>query len=175
MEELLRSFKWEDIGDIAKGRPTLGIKTHVAVYRLFQYTLRNVLEKSYGKEAVNRIFVDAGRQAGTEFCKNLLDMGLPPESFFAQLHQKLKELEIGVLNIELADYENMIFILTVSEDLDCSGLPITGETVCCFDEGFIIGILQAYTGKQFEVRETDCWSTGAYTCRFNIVAIEDTW
>ncbi|MGO5051014.1 hypothetical protein ACTQ6A_00640 [Lachnospiraceae bacterium LCP25S3_G4] len=38
-------------------------------------------------------------------------------------------------------------ILTVGEDLDCSGLPITGETVCNFDEGFLAGILKVYTKK----------------------------
>ena len=36
-------FKWQDIGDIEKGRPNLGNLMNVAVYRLMQYTLRDVL------------------------------------------------------------------------------------------------------------------------------------
>jgi predicted hydrocarbon binding protein len=56
----------------------------------------------------------------------------------------------------------------VSEDLDCSGLPVYGETVCDFDEGFIAGIFHVYTGKEFIVKEIDCWSTGDRTCRFTV-------
>ena len=66
--------------------------------------------------------------------------------------------------------ERLAFIVTVSEDLDCSGLPITGETVCDYDEGFIEGIFETYTGKKFQVKEIDCWSTGDRTCRFTITA-----
>jgi len=57
-------------------------------------------------------------------------------------------------------------VMTVGEDLDCSGLPITGETICHYDEGFIAGILKAYTKQNYVVREVDCWSTGARICRF---------
>ena len=55
----------------------------------------------------------------------------------------------------------------MGEDLDCSGLPITGEVVCNYDEGFIAGILHVYTGQVYDVREIDCWATGDRTCRFN--------
>ncbi len=84
----------------------------------------------------------------------------------AQLQERLRTLNIGILRIEKADISKMDFVLTVSEDLDCSGLPIVGETVCDYDEGFIAGILTAYTGKDFEVKEIDCWATGDRTCRF---------
>ena len=57
-------------------------------------------------------------------------------------------------------------ILTVSEDADCSGLPLLGETVCNYDEGFIGGILSAYTGKEYTATEIDCWATGDRVCRF---------
>lgn len=171
MDDSIPGFEWKDIGDIAIGRPTLGMKMHVAVYRMFQYSLRSVLKQNYGKNAMAHIFVEAGRIAGIEFCKHMSDTNLPPDDFFYLLKQKMEELGIGILSIEHADFDNMIFILTVSEDLDCSGLPDTRETVCHFDEGLIAGILEVYTGKQFMVKETDCWSTGDWTCRFNVVAI----
>ena len=57
-------------------------------------------------------------------------------------------------------------VLTVGEDLDCSGIPITDETVCYYDEGFIAGILEVYTGKKYHVREIDCWANGDRVCRF---------
>ena len=67
----------------------------------------------------------------------------------------------------------MSFVLTVSEDLDCSGLPIFGESVCNYDEGFIAGILEQYTDKKFLAKEVDCWATGDRTCRFEVKAIEE--
>lgn len=171
MGDSLGSFKWADIGDIEKGRPTLGMGMDVAAYRMFQYSLRSVLEKCYGRNVIRNILIEAGRSAGIEFCKNLLDAKLPPDRFFNLLKQKMEELGIGILHIEYADLENSIFILSVSEDLDCSGLPDTGETVCNYDEGFIMGLLETYTGKQLIVKEVNCWSTGDWTCRFNIVAV----
>jgi predicted hydrocarbon binding protein len=58
------------------------------------------------------------------------------------------------------------------EDLDCSGLPITNETICNYDEGFIAGILNAYTGKTYEVRELDCWANGDRVCRFHGTVVQ---
>jgi len=166
------NFSWEDLGDIDEGRPNLGKQTSVAVYRLMQYTMRAVLEKEYGDEKSRDILVQAGRLAGREFCKNLLDTSLPFNKFIAQLHDVLLELSIGVIKIEKSDIENLDFMATVSEDLDCSGLPLKGVTVCDYDEGFIEGIFSVYTGKKFEVKEVDCWTTGERTCRFSIKSVE---
>lgn len=63
-------------------------------------------------------------------------------------------------------------VLSIEEDLDCSGLPTTGETVCVYDEGFIAGIFFAYTGKKYNVKEIDCWATGGRLCRFQGVVAE---
>ena len=62
----------------------------------------------------------------------------------------------------------MTFTLTVAEDLDCSGLPFSDEVVCQYDEGFIAGILEAYTGKPFHAKEVDCWASGDRVCRFDV-------
>ena len=57
-------FQWSMLGDIEEGRPNLGPMVHVAVYRLMQFTLRDVLIKQYGVEAADRIFYAAGETAG---------------------------------------------------------------------------------------------------------------
>ena len=167
------NFEWDQLGDIDEGRPSLGKQTSVAVYRLMQYTMRAVLEKEYGDEKTRQLLAQAGRVAGESFCKNVLDTTLPFNKFVAQLHDVLLDLSVGILKMEKSDVENMSFMATVSEDLDCSGLPIKGVTVCDYDEGFIEGIFEVYTGKKFEVRETDCWTTGERTCRFSISAKND--
>lgn len=170
MEEY--NFSWEQLGDIDEGRPSLGKQTSVAVYRLMQYTMRAVLEKEFGDEKTRQLLVQAGRLAGAEFCQNVLDTSLPFNKFIAQLHDALLELSVGILRMEQSDVENLKFTATVSEDLDCSGLPIKGVTVCDYDEGFIEGIFQMYTGKKFDVKEVDCWTTGERTCRFSISSID---
>jgi predicted hydrocarbon binding protein len=160
-------YEWKSLGDIAKGRPNLGPNMNLAVYRLLQYSLRNVLIKKLGETTTREIFVDAGNLAGCEFCKNLLNKDLDLPEFLAKLQEKLRDLNVGVLRIEKTDEENMQMVLTMAEDLDCSGLPATGETVCDFDEGFIAGILTEYTGKEWVAKEIDCWATGSTVCRFS--------
>ena len=164
-------FKWEDLGNISAGRPNLGPQTSVISYRLMQYSLWSVLIKNFGQEKANSLFYEAGFEAGEEFCKNVLDTYINLNDFLQNLQESLQILGIGILKVEKADTENMNFVLTVSEDLDCSGLPLTEDTVCVFDEGFIAGILKIYTSKDFLVKEIDCWSTGDKTCRFDIKVI----
>ena len=161
-------FEWQDLGNIEQGRPNLGPTTHVAAYRLMQFTLRDVLIAKFDVRTTNEILKDAGKLAGSEFCKNVLDRKLAPDEFLAGLQHKLKELGIGIMRVEQADFDKMRFVLTVSEDLDCSGLPVVGETVCVYDEGFIAGILHAYLGRDFDVTEIDCWASGGKTCRFAV-------
>jgi predicted hydrocarbon binding protein len=127
-EEL--KFDWSMIGNIGEGRPNLGSTMDVSVYRLMQFTLRDVLIKQFDAETADRIFYEAGEHAGK------------------------------------ADLENMNFTLTVAEDLDCSGLPASDETICTYDEGFISGLFSQYTGKSFDAEEVDCWCSGDRVCRF---------
>jgi predicted hydrocarbon binding protein len=87
--------------------------------------------------------------------------------FVKQLQGVLKDLGIGILRIEEADQEKGVFILTVSEDLDCSGLPELDYEICIYDEGFITALMESFTGRKFKVKEVDCWCTGERTCRFS--------
>ncbi len=159
-------FTWESLGDIKKGRGNLGEEMPVLVYRLMQYTMLDVLSKAHGNEKANEYFRQAGYLAGMEFANHVLDLQADFDTFLAKLQSKLKELKIGVLRMEGFDGATGDIILTVGEDLDCSGIPITNETVCYYDEGFIAGILEAYTGKKYNVREIDCWANGNRVCRF---------
>ncbi|MDL2220778.1 4-vinyl reductase [Eubacteriales bacterium OttesenSCG-928-N14] len=162
-----KHFSWKDIGDIELGRENLGTNMPVAVYRLLQFSIRDVLLHTYGYEQMQDVFRKAGEIAGREFAHNMLDLSQDFNGFISELQQKLKDLQIGILRIERSDLDNLHFTLTVAEDLDCSGLDVTDETVCDYDEGFIAGILQSYTDVPFTVREIDCWANGARVCRFD--------
>lgn len=166
MDENEHKFSWESIGNIEEGRQNLGETMPVFVYRLLQFTMKDELITQLGKEKTIEIFRNAGELAGKEFANHLLDLTLPFEQFTAQLQKILVETKIGVLRIEEFNMETGFAVLTVGEDLDCSGLPITGETVCNYDEGFLAGILKVYTKKEYVVTEVDCWASGARVCRF---------
>jgi len=159
-------FCWDILGNIKEGRGDLGEEMPVLVYRLMQYTMLDVLSKAHGLEAANDYFRKAGFLAGTEYAKNALDLKVDFSTFIAGLQKSLLELKVGVLRMESFDAATGGITLTVGQDLDCSGLPITNENVCVYDEGFISGILETYTGKPYDVREVDCWATGDRICRF---------
>ena len=44
------NFKWDKLGNIALGRPNLGEEVPVAVYRLFEYSMGDVLAHELGAE-----------------------------------------------------------------------------------------------------------------------------
>jgi len=160
-------FIWENLGDIKEGRADLGEEMPVLVYRLMQYTMLDVLSKEYGLEEANKFFRKAGFLAGFEFAKNTLDLKTDFNTFIANLQKTLMDLKVGILRLEVFNADTGSIVLTVDQDLDCSGLPVTYENVCIYDEGFIAGILEAYTGKKYDVREVDCWANGARICRFS--------
>jgi hypothetical protein len=167
-EEL--QFNWSMLGDVAEGRPNLGLTTDVAVYRLMQFTLRDVLIRDFGVERASRVFYDAGKSSGRNFYQNLVPKGLTFSEFIVALQDVLKQFRVGILRVEKADLESLALVLTVAEDLDCSGLPVSDEEICTYDEGFIAGILLAYTGREFSVKEVDCWCSGDRVCRFEAKA-----
>ncbi len=161
------AFSWDLLGDIELGRPNLGDTTSLRMYRLMQFCIRDVLEQRIGADAADEVFNEAGRIAGTEFASHALSEHDNLGDFVAELQQVLRELSVGILRVEEADEEAGSFVITVSEDLDCSGLPELGDAVCTWDEGFIAAVLESYAGKPFVVKEIDCWCTGDRTCRFS--------
>ncbi len=159
-------FSWDKLGDISKGRENLGELMPVLVYRLLEYSMNDVLTQEFGVEKASELFFKSGRLVGIEFTNNVMDKTLEPRAFFSMLEEKLIEYKMGILRIEKFNYETGEFVLTIDEDLDCSGLPSTDEMVCQYDEGFLSGIMEAYTNNKYIVEEIDCWASGARVCRF---------
>jgi len=161
-----RPFAWDLLGDIELGRGALGSEMPVVLYRLLQFTLMDVLSENFGLKKANSFFRDAGYIAGKEFAENAINTNLPLNEFMEHLKNTLASLKMGVLHMEHFDADSGEIILSVAEDLDCSGLPTTGEAVCVYDEGLLAGLLHVYTGKKYNVQEIDCWATGDSLCRF---------
>lgn len=161
-------FDWSMIGNIAEGRPNLGSTMDVAVYRLMQFTLRDVIIQEFDTETADRIYYKAGFLAGQQVFKNLITQKTDFGAFVKELQELLSALKIGILRVEKSDLGKLEFTMTVAEDLDCSGLPLCDENICTYDEGFIGGLLEEFTGKKFDVKEVDCWCSGERVCRFDV-------
>jgi len=132
-----------------------------------QFSFRDVLEENFGTEEADRVFREAGYLAGREFYNHLIGPQDSLGGFINKSQCALKEMGIGILRVEESDLAGTNFVLTVSEDLECSGMPETGAELCTYDEGFIAALLESFSDKRFTVREIDCWSTGERTCRFS--------
>ena len=120
-------------------------------------------------EKADRAFFDAGKQAGQAYYKNVLTQKKDLNDFFADVQRTMKELNIGIFRVESSDLEKGSFVVVVEEDLDCSGIPFCSEQICTYDEGFIAGLLLEYSGKDYNVKEVDCWGSGARVCRFTVI------
>jgi len=161
-------FDWSMIGNIGEGRPNLGTTMDVAVYRLMQFTLRDVIIQEFDTATADRIYFKAGELAGRELFKAVITNKTDFGAFIKELQELLSSLKIGILRIEKSDLAKMEFTLTVAEDLDCSGLPVCDENICTYDEGFISGLLLEFSGTKFDVKEVDCWCSGDRVCRFDV-------
>lgn len=164
-------FRWELLGDLKVGRPNLGNTTRLEVYRLMQSCFRDAVERKYGTEAADEIFYEAGLLAGRHFYRNVVAPVTDLSEFLRKVTDLLRELGIGILRVEKSDPAAGEMVLTVSEDLDCSGLPELDYEVCTYDEGFIAGLMESFTEKRWVVKEIDCWCTGGRTCRFSLKAV----
>jgi hypothetical protein len=96
-------FEWSMLGDIEEGRPNLGPLVHVSVYRLMQYTLRDMLIRDFGVQKTDEIFFEAGKKAGQEYYKNVLTDVKDLNGLFADLQRTLKELGIAIFRVESAE------------------------------------------------------------------------
>ena len=161
-------FDWSWLGDVREGRPNLGTMTEVTTYRLMQFTLRDTLIRYLGVEKADRAFYEAGEEAGRVYYDHVITKKGSLNDFIANLQETLKTLRIGVLKVEKADLDKLMFTLTVAEDLDCSGIPVCSEQICTYDEGFIAGLVSQHTGKKFIAKEVDCWCSGDRVCRFDV-------
>lgn len=68
-----------------------------------------------------------GKLAGLEFYKHFMPPVKDMSEFISNLQALLQDLGIGILRIEQIDMDRGELLLTISEDLDCSGLPERGE------------------------------------------------
>lgn len=167
-------FTWDLIGDSVEGRPNLGALVPIEIYRIMHYCFREVVEEQFGTEQGEKLIYEAGKKAGFAFFNHVLPKTTSHQDFIMNLQNALRDLKIGIFRVERGDLDGPLIIASISEDLDCSGLPELGYGVCTYDEGILAGVFEKYTGKKCQVKEIDCWCTGDRTCRFSIEFFSDS-
>lgn len=167
-ERKASQFEWQHLGNIEDGRPNLGHTASVLMYRLMHFTIRDAAIKHVGVDTTNQIFYDAGQTAGKMFVKELIPIKADWSTNLAAMGNAMIEKGVGVLRVEESNFDTLEFTLTLSEDLECSGVSIVDETICIYDEGFLSGIFEVLGGQAFKVQEIDCWCMGDRVCRFKI-------
>ena len=171
-------FTWDVAGYYSTDAPCpeLGGKTTAESYRLLLFTLHEALEQRYGAEAADELFFEIGVRAGKAFferyCKGANDL----PSLAKIVQKRFRELDFGIVRFGVMDTAPMTFQHTLNESLDCSGLPNTADHICNFvqnildiciyDEGFVKGVVDSFTGSDFAVREVECWASDVKKCRF---------
>lgn len=162
----INTSKDNRIGDIQRGRPTLGDTMSIAVYRMVVDSIKTAVATECGVEKMAEIIYRAGEHAGRVMFSNFL-RNLHDED---ELFEKIKDLflifKIGLFEVVSKDDENRVFVFNIAEDLDCSGLPEDGTTKCMFDEGMLSGILREFYGRSYITRELNCWGLGDESCVF---------
>ena len=154
------------VGDLKKGRPTLGNQMRVSVYRLLVFSMKAVMKDDLGKEKADYLFYKAGLLAGKTIFRGILKDERKDFNLIDEIKDLLLRCQIGLFEVKHYDEASRTFTFVVNEDLDCSGLPIDGEAKCSFDEGLISGILADYFGEEFVTTEIGCWATGEKSCIF---------
>lgn len=161
-------FSLSMVGNIGEGRPNLGSAIDVGVYRLMQFSIRDVLLRKFDPETAARVFFEAGELMGMELYRSMIAKRENFNEFIKEIRDLLSNLKICTLEVEKADMDEMSFTITLSEDLECSGMPVSNETICAYDEGFLSGLLTEQTGARFSVKEVNCWCSGDRLCRFEV-------
>jgi len=109
------TFSWSTIGEkMAIARPSLGPTTRIEVYRLLQYTLRDVLEEEFGHKKTDDMFRKAGAIAGREFYNKFCLETEDISGLVTTIEEKFKELGIGIFRVESINLEEMSFTLNCS-------------------------------------------------------------
>lgn len=163
------------IEDISIGYKSLESKSSVEAYRLMQISLIDVVKRYVANEKTDVVFFESGKLAG----KNLYDKFFYPtkdlRQFITQLQATVKDLKIGILDMEKIDLEEKEFTFTISEGLECSNTSELDFDVCTFNEGFIASIFECFAKVPFNVKEIDCLSRRSRNYRFSIKATKGKW
>ena len=156
----------ELIGSPAKGRPTLGERVPVQMFRALRLVgVMEGMDKAIGDSSA--LIYTSGQGLGEAMGKQILEKsGKDLHRFVEGTVNTMRELGVGILSVTKADLDNHLIVLQVNECITCAGIPTLDKTVCHFEAGLVSGILGVFLEAPVTVVETRCWGTGDQYCEF---------
>jgi len=161
-------FSWGLLGDMELGRPTLGPTMRLEPFRLAIGAMRDVLERSFGTANADNILIESGKLAGRHFFENALGKNKTTDfdQFVKLVQSVFISMRVGTFTLEESDLKSGSFLFAVAEDISYSGIADLKREIHKFEEGFIIGLLEGFADRKFQVKEVCCWSTDNAVRRF---------
>lgn len=154
------------IGSPAKGRPTLGERVPVQMFRALRLVgVMEGLDAAMGDASA--VVYTSGKGLGEAIGEQILaKSGKDLHRFVEGTINTIRELGVGILSVTKADLDGKFIVLQVNECITCSGMPDIGKPVCHFEAGVVSGILGTFLEKSVTVVETQCWGQGDSYCEF---------
>jgi hypothetical protein len=147
----MKEYSIEEVSHIV--RPQLGEDIPLTLYRILRVIgMRKILGETSGATLYMM-----GKQVGNMVgAKDL-----------AEFEEKIKELKIGIPEIEVADEDHVV--VKLYECITCAGFVYTGEMFCDMESGIIAGLLEGVFQKKAKSTQTKSWSVGFNFCEFEII------
>jgi predicted hydrocarbon binding protein len=146
----MKEYTIEDIGHIV--RPELGQEVPLSLFRILRIIgMRSILGESSGA-TLYMMGKNVGNMLEAKDIPNLID--------------KIKELKIGIPEVEVVDEDHVI--VKLYECITCAGFTYTGEMFCDMESGIIAGLMEKVYGKKAKSTQTKSWSAGFNYCEFEI-------
>jgi uncharacterized protein len=147
---VMKEYSIEEIKHIV--RPNLGEDIPLVFYRILRIIgMRNILGESSGAT----LYI-MGKQVG----------GLLSAASIPEFTEKIKELKIGLPEVEIVDEDHLV--VKLYECITCAGFTYTGEMFCDMESGIIAGLLEKVYGKRAKSTQTKSWSLGYNYCEFEV-------
>jgi hypothetical protein len=113
---------------------------------------QNMLENVEGHKEDTDYLRKEGYSAGVEFSNNIMDMVILPDDSINTLQKKLHDYKINVLRMESYDIDTGNITISFEHEIDFNKLQLSNNDLCSFNEGFVAGILEVYTGRKYDVQ-----------------------
>jgi predicted hydrocarbon binding protein len=147
----MKEYSIEEVSHIV--RPKLGEDIPLSLYRILRVIgMRKILGETSGATLYMM-----GKQVGNMVgAKDL-----------SELEEKIKELKIGIPEIDVVDEDNIT--VKLYECITCAGFVYTGEMFCDMESGIIAGLLESVFQKKAKSTQTKSWSVGYNFCEFEVI------
>jgi len=129
----------------------------VYVYYMMQYKRLDEISQINELSLSGGYLPEAGYLAGVKYARKILDLDTKFDDFIINLQKELQEIKITNLCVEAYDSITGDITITIGHKFESCEIPIRNNNVFIYDENFISGIIETYTGFKYEIHKIGSW------------------